>query len=367
MTQSSLFELARNGNPQAIASLMNQVLEPKGVVAKTQLEGNCLHILFTSDHSLSQTAIASFVQNGLNALGTKSFQTVKLYAKKLGQETPLWVDTFSLKSYAEVTQPPTSRAVSPTASLLPPPASVATGSTLPTVEKPRAAVAKPQARRPAQQSKKQSTANFNQWRHNWLERLNQYKVAIAVSAGAFVIGGTAALMFNPQAQSTSQAPAANSTNSLTPNLAVTTPALTNQAVVQPGEAQKIAPASSSEAEAEAYLTKMNKAQEAFYQTNGRFAATLEELERSASIMSQSANYTYRLVLRDPSQSVLTATPKQANFRSYSGTVVVANSSDANTMAGVVCKTSQPSNFPPILPQLTGQPIQCPADAIQVTN
>ncbi|MDX2244294.1 MAG: type IV pilin-like G/H family protein [Leptolyngbyaceae cyanobacterium bins.302] len=355
MTQHSLLELARSGNPQAIASLMNQVLEPKGVVAKTQLDGNCLHIVFTSEHLLSQSAIASFVKNGLNSLGTKSFQTIKLYAQKIGQESPLWVDSFSLNNAlsSQPSAPPSQPIAVPKPST--PPASLPTVHLPPEPAPVRVASSPRKRQKPSLKTKThrfvaRSIQSITE-RCNWILQLqNGYKIAIAVGAGAFLIGGTAALLSQTQAQSTSQASRPNDSPL----------AESSQSLVQPNQ-----PPATPEQQVESYLVQMNQAQQAFYQANGRFAATLEELERSASILSHSTHYTYRLVLREQTQSVLTATSKQDGLRSYSGTVLTADSAHATPTSTIICKTNQPSSFPPILAQAAGQPIQCPTDSTQV--
>jgi len=361
MTQANLLELAKNGNPQAIASLMNSVLESKGVVAKTHLDGDCLHILFTSEHTLSQSALVSFVKNGLNTLGAQTFQRVKLYARKHGQEAPLWVESFATG------MTPAAQSVPP----VPPPNPVKVQTTLPNLNSAPAPIPTTPSphpvakRRPTPKAKprpkfvrqiQQSLHGVKSGHLNWAGLAGQYKVAIAISASAFLIGGAVALLTNTQAKSTVQSAVPSSASSVT--------APTEQAIVPPSPAQ---PESTPETQVETYLAQMNKAQQAFFQTNGRFATTLEELERSASVMSHSTHYTYRLVLRDQSQSVLTATPKQEGLSSYSGTVLPVDASQPNTMATIICKTNQPSTYPPILAQATGQPILCPADATQVTN
>lgn len=363
MTQANLLELAKQGNPQAIAALMNLVLEPKGVVARTQLQDDCLHIVFTSEHNLSQSAIANFVRNGLGTLGTQSFQQVKLYARKAGQNAPLWVESFMTGGVA------TARNAGPSPQPAPPRSPVASAenrqTTLPNLNPPipatsPAPVARPTTQRRATPAKQAQPAFVRQWqqflqswqqgRYGWATVPNQYKVAIAVSAGAFLIGGSVALLTNSQAGNTEQSTVPSSTGSTTAS---------SQSIVPPSPMQ---PETTPEGQVEAYLAQMNKAQQTFYQTNGRFATTLEELERSAAIMSHSTVYTYRLVLRNNTQSVLTATPKQDGFSSYSGTVLPTDASQPVTMATIICKTNQPSSYPPILAQATGQPILCPAEA-----
>jgi hypothetical protein len=362
MAQANLLELAKQGNPQAIAALMNLVLEPKGVTAKTQLQDDCLHIVFTSEHTLSQSAIASFVRNGLSTLGHPSFQQVKLYARKNGQTDPLWVESFVTGTAARVA--PTAHTPPPPAA--PKPARVQTH--LPNLNPPSppppttsltSAKPRPTPVTPAQpglvQKLQQGFQQFWQSSTGWATVPHPYKVAIAVSAGAFFIGGSVALLANSQAGNTVQSGVPASTGSTSPS---------SQAIVPPMAVQ---PDTSPAAQVEAYLANMNQAQQAFYQTNGRFATTLEELERSASVLSHSTAYTYRLVLRDNVQSVLTATPKQAELSSYSGTVLPVDATQPTTMATIICKTNQPSTYPPILAQATGQPILCPADSSPIAN
>lgn len=362
MTQANLLELAKQGNPQAIASLMNLVLEPKGVTAKTQLQDECLHIVFTSEHTLSQSAIASFVKNGLSTLGTQSFQRVKLYARRNGQTAPLWVESFATghATVATPTQqnipapasPPPVRMQTHLPNLNPPPTPKPTVS--PTSAPPRSTPVS-KAQTSFGQKVQQMFQRFQPHSAGWAMVPHPYKVAIAVSVGAFFIGGSVALLANSQAGNTVQSGVPTSTGSTSP---------ATQAIVPPTAPQ---PETSPEGQVEAYLAKMNQAQQAFFQASGRFATTLEELERSASILSHSTAYTYRLVLRDNVQSVLTATPKQDGLSSYSGTVLPVDTSQPTTMATIICKTNQPSTYPPILAQATGQPILCPTDSSPIAK
>jgi len=386
MTQSSLLELARNGNPQAIASLMNQVLEPKGVVAKTQLEGSCLHIVFLSEHLLSQSAIASFVKNGLNALSPKTFQTIKLYAQKIGQDSPLWVDSFSLEQAISASPAKPASAASPMMTVAASSPAIATpvastpsttGSKAKRSAPPWSTSSRPQQPQKTSQIKQkpqqpQKTSQIKQKppmivqfiRHTTYRirnldipnQLRRYPVAIAVSVSAFLIGGTAALIFYNQAKTSSDVVDAAQGEVALP--------LSSQSLVSSTPSPA---ANTPEAQVEGYLTQMNKAQAAFHQAHSRFATTLEELERSASIMSHSTHYTYRLVLRDDTQSVLTATPKVEGLKSYSGTVLFAAADQANAVTTIICKTNQPSAFPPILAQAAVAPILCPTDSTQLLN
>jgi hypothetical protein len=121
-----------------------------------------------------------------------------------------------------------------------------------------------------------------------------------------------------------------------------------------------------EAEAKKYLTQMNQAQQAFYQQHQRFAATLEELERSAAILSHSAFYTYHLSVQNDRQSRLTAVAKVDGLRSYTGTVWLASPVDgAATVAIALCETRKPTRTAPATPRLVQQVLQCPANSQSV--
>lgn len=45
MSQLDLENLAQQGDPDAIASLLNQTFEPKGITAKAAIKNNGLHVI----------------------------------------------------------------------------------------------------------------------------------------------------------------------------------------------------------------------------------------------------------------------------------------------------------------------------------
>ncbi|EKQ68699.1 hypothetical protein OsccyDRAFT_3245 [Leptolyngbyaceae cyanobacterium JSC-12] len=375
MTQSNLLELAKGGNPQAIATLMNLVLEPKGVTAKATLRENCLHIFFTSEHLLSKATIASFVQSGLKALGTQSFEKVRLYAQKVGQATPIWVEEWGVREGAlqdESAKPTIAARPQPIA----PSPSTSLNLSLSALETQALETQVPIQATSVVSSPKElqscSTRKPAKHSNSWAQRRrqassllsliqgfslsNRGRIVLVVGGGAFLIGGGLAIVLNSHANSRTTL----QTSSGIPAIAKTG----NQLSLQPS----LQPANATEAEAERYLAQMNKAQQAFYEANQRFASTLEELERSASIISHSSHYVYRLVIRDQTQSVLTATPKVKELRSYAGTVLLAQKPvGSTTVVGIICKTNRASTFPPVLPQPAAEPVQCPVDSIQILD
>lgn len=90
-------QLAEQGNPQAIAALLNRALQPKGFNAKAALNGTCLRIVVESAQVPSQAAITKFVRSGLEKLAAKNIETVKLYGRQVGEKLPAWEERFQLR------------------------------------------------------------------------------------------------------------------------------------------------------------------------------------------------------------------------------------------------------------------------------
>lgn len=97
----NLLEAAKQGNPKAIAALMNRSLKAKGIAVKAFVKDNCLSIFLESVQELDQQSLAIYMYKGLTGLGIRSIKTVKLYGRKQGADFPAWSQEFSLKNYDE--------------------------------------------------------------------------------------------------------------------------------------------------------------------------------------------------------------------------------------------------------------------------
>ena len=96
MTKPNLLELAKQGDVQAIASLMNHQLQPKGISAKVILQEACLQVMLESTQVLNQQALVTFVHKGITKLGAASIERVKIYGRKTGENLPNWSQEFDL-------------------------------------------------------------------------------------------------------------------------------------------------------------------------------------------------------------------------------------------------------------------------------
>lgn len=102
MTQSNLLQLAKQGDAKAIAVLLNQSLKSKSITAKASRKDDCLHILLEAVQIPQQQAMVSFIRNGLIKLEVESIETVKVYGRQTGEESPAWSQKFELVSQPEI-------------------------------------------------------------------------------------------------------------------------------------------------------------------------------------------------------------------------------------------------------------------------
>lgn len=101
MTQSNLLELAKQGDAQAIAALMNRQMQPKGITAKAALKDGCLQIMLESAQVPDQQALVGFVRRGITGLGAESIERVRVYGRQTGEEIPAWSQEFDLGVHAK--------------------------------------------------------------------------------------------------------------------------------------------------------------------------------------------------------------------------------------------------------------------------
>ena len=96
MAQQDVLELARQGNPNAISTLMNRSLQPKGITVKASMKNCCLQVMLESAQVPDAQILTSFVRKGMMSLGTASIKRVKMYGRKTGDDFPSWSQEFEL-------------------------------------------------------------------------------------------------------------------------------------------------------------------------------------------------------------------------------------------------------------------------------
>ncbi len=97
MTQLNLLELAQQGDPQAIADLMNQSLQPRGMTATVERAGDNLSVLLEADQVPNRQTLTAFVHRGISNLGIESIRSVKVLGQQTGTNLPVWTQDLTLE------------------------------------------------------------------------------------------------------------------------------------------------------------------------------------------------------------------------------------------------------------------------------
>ncbi len=90
MNQQNILQLAKQGNPNAIATLIEKALSKKGITAKAGLENNCLHLLLEAPQLLEPQACIRVIEKGMQRLQPASIEAIAVYGRRLGHRLPDW-------------------------------------------------------------------------------------------------------------------------------------------------------------------------------------------------------------------------------------------------------------------------------------
>lgn len=111
MNQQNILELAKQGNPNAIATLVEKALGKKGITAKAGLENNCLHLLLEAPQLLDAQACIRVIERGMQRLKPASIEAIAVYGRRFGHQLPDWTRPIS---FEKPTPPPRETPISAT-------------------------------------------------------------------------------------------------------------------------------------------------------------------------------------------------------------------------------------------------------------
>ena len=98
MTELNFQELAKQGNPQAIASWLNSQLPSEGIATSANLDGDCLDVILEAEQVPIEDTLVDFVREKLTDLQPNSIRKVKLEGRESGKIAAAWSQEFSLES-----------------------------------------------------------------------------------------------------------------------------------------------------------------------------------------------------------------------------------------------------------------------------
>jgi hypothetical protein len=95
----NLLEIAKQGNPKAIAILLNRHLEPKGITVKTALSKSTLKLMFEGEKIILQTVLVEWLNASLiTHIVSDSITKVIIYNKRIGHDFPDWQEEIDFNS-----------------------------------------------------------------------------------------------------------------------------------------------------------------------------------------------------------------------------------------------------------------------------
>ncbi|MBD2074684.1 hypothetical protein H6F86_12455 [Phormidium sp. FACHB-592] len=111
--QPALTALAKQGDLNAIAALMNRALQPQGIGVKIAHQKGHLRVLLEGQTVPGETVLAPYIRKGILALQIPGLHTLSVLGQLQGADTPAWSKTFAL------TAPPTALKPTPDTEVAP--------------------------------------------------------------------------------------------------------------------------------------------------------------------------------------------------------------------------------------------------------
>ena len=96
MTQLSVMELAKQGDPQAIAALINRSLASKGIHAEAELKAECLIVSLHAAQIPNQKAVATIIHRGMMILQVEQIKHVKILTYRSDNNYLAWQNEIDL-------------------------------------------------------------------------------------------------------------------------------------------------------------------------------------------------------------------------------------------------------------------------------
>nr|WP_293100433.1 CapA family protein [Okeania sp. SIO2F4] len=96
MSQEEVLTLAKQGDPTAIAFLIDQKLSNIGVKARANIQKNNLHLLLEASELPDRQTCVKVIHQGMKALKAPSIDFVNIYGRRLGHTIPEWTEVIEL-------------------------------------------------------------------------------------------------------------------------------------------------------------------------------------------------------------------------------------------------------------------------------
>lgn len=369
-TQPNPLELTKQGNVQALDALISRKLQSKGITTKTSLNQGCFTVIAESENVPDQAFLVDFIRKGITNLKSEAIQRVIVQGRITGKATPVWRESFELQPVVTGNhqQPASSNSSSIGSST----ASFKSSLNLPKNDK--------------------LTSRFLTFIKGTSQLSNTailFGILLVSMANLFAVsksqptlweykvepipdGGFEQIMHQMGSEGWEVASARRavsgegSSSEGLYEVIFKRPATKTQ--IRENDNKLKVEAKASALQATQALPKndigaINRAQQLFFLENNALASTIDEL--GLNLKLESENYAYSLT-NDQSKSLVTATAKTDELKSYTGAVfLVQEANGSMTTVALTCQTDAPSKTPPASPQLNGSQPVCSAGSSDV--
>lgn len=104
MNQQNILELAKQGDANAIASLLDQQLQSQNIAVKAGIKHDCLNLMLESPQVPKQQSVLPLIRDELVNLGIQAVTKVKIYGREKGEYFPEWYQEFAIEKQGNLSE-----------------------------------------------------------------------------------------------------------------------------------------------------------------------------------------------------------------------------------------------------------------------
>lgn len=98
VNMAALIEIARQGNPKAIAQLLDSALQPRGITSKVSREQGRFTIFLDANEVPQKSSLVGLIRKGIKDLEIDSLESLKIYGRKFGDPSAGWREEIVFRS-----------------------------------------------------------------------------------------------------------------------------------------------------------------------------------------------------------------------------------------------------------------------------
>lgn len=92
-SQQKIIQLATQGNPNAVAMIINQLLGEQGITVIARRKNNYLHIVLESKEVPNPEIVTPIVEQKIASLQSEYLKNIKIHGRQLGDKSIIWTKT----------------------------------------------------------------------------------------------------------------------------------------------------------------------------------------------------------------------------------------------------------------------------------